>query len=67
MLWKQMGELTGKKPVSSPNAINVNNELSTDPILTANSLNHFFTEVANDILQAQTNLTEATDTDNQQL
>ena len=61
MLWNQMGELTGKKPVSSPNAINVNNELSTDPILIANSLNPFFTEVANDILQAQSNLTEATE------
>ena len=40
MLSKQMSELTGEKVVSRPNAINVNNELSTDPILIANSLKH---------------------------
>jgi hypothetical protein len=60
-LWKHMGELRGKTKDKGPSVISIDNELCSDPHKITNSFNKYFTNIANDILQGQTNLKDPTE------
>jgi hypothetical protein len=56
MLWRNMRELTGNKSKNTPKVIALDGELCSDTKTIANEFNTFFTHVADNILQSQSNI-----------